>query len=126
MAATQGVAISTQDLDRFLNNPSEYFDYSVNKMMGLSRAHLDRLHLLGLQRRFAHFRGRLAMMDKLAESQNIHAINNIEDVLPLLFGHEMFKSYPASFLDKHRYAQLTTWLLTDSSRACAKFLRPIQ
>ena len=110
LAATQGVAISTQDLDRFLNNPSEYFDYSVNKMMGLSRAHLDRLHLLGLQRRFAHFRGRLAMMDKLAESQNIHAINNIEDVLPLLFGHEMFKSYPASFLDKHRYAQLTTWL----------------
>ena len=46
LAAPVDVAISSQDIDRFLNNPSEYFVYSVNKMMGLSTVHLEALEFL--------------------------------------------------------------------------------
>lgn len=98
------------DIDRFLANPSDYFGYSLTRMMGLSREHLDQLQIAGLKRRFRQFRGALPMLDKLADSQSIHAIDRLDDVLPLLFDHATYKSYPASLLDKHRYAQLTAWL----------------
>jgi hypothetical protein len=102
--------LSTADIDRFLANPSEYFDFSLTKMIGLSRGHLEELQIAGLKRRFGHFRGRLAMLDKLADSQNVNKIDELNDVLPVLFSHEVYKSYPASLLEKHRYAQLTAWL----------------
>ena len=50
------------------------------------------------------------MMDKLADLQNVNAIEKINDVLPLLFDHATYKSYPSSLLEKHKYPQLTTWL----------------
>ena len=97
-------------VDRFLDDPSAYFGHSLTRMMGNPQADLDSLQLTGLKRRFTQFRGRLAMLDKLADSQGIHSIDQLEDVLPLLFGHEIYKSYPASLLEKHRFKELTAWL----------------
>ena len=102
--------VDTANIDRFLADPSDYFDFSLTKMVGLSKDHLDQLQLGGLKRRFGQLRGRLPMMDRLADIQNINVIDELNDVLPLLFDHATYKSYPASFLDKHRYAQLTAWL----------------
>lgn len=98
------------NLDRFLDDPSAYFSHSLTRMMGNSQAEIDSLQLSGLTRRFAHFRGRLGMLDKLADRQNIHSIKQLDDVVPLLFGHEIYKSYPASLLEKHRFTELTRWL----------------
>ena len=98
------------DVDRFLAYPGEYFDFSLTKMMSFPRERLEQLQLAGLKRRFEQFRGALPMMDRLADSQGINAINQIDDVAPLLFDHAIYKSYPASLLDKHRYVQLTAWL----------------
>jgi hypothetical protein len=97
-------------LDRFLEDPSAHFGHSLTRMMGNSRADIDSLQLAGLKRRFTQFRGRLPMLDKLAERQRIHSINQLDDVVPLLFGHEIYKSYPASLLEKHRFTELTRWL----------------
>ena len=101
---------SANDVDRFLANPCDYFDHSRAKAMSVPRAELDGLQLAALQNRFKHFRGRLPMMDKLADLQNVNAIEKINDVLPLLFDHATYKSYPSSLLEKHKYPQLTTWL----------------
>jgi len=101
---------SVERIDIFLDNPSKYFNFSLTQMMGLSRTHLDSLHIAGLKRRFDQFRGTLPMLDKLANSEEISAINQLDDVLPLLFGHEVYKSYPASFLENGQYSQLTAWL----------------
>ena len=102
--------LNSDEIDRFLAFPGEYFDFSLTKMMSVPREQLEPLQLAGLKRRFQQFRGHLPMMDKLADSQGIDAINTFDDVAPLLFDHAIYKSYPASLLDKHRYAQLTTWL----------------
>ena len=97
-------------VDHFLENPSAYFSHSLTRMMGNSQADIDSLQLTGLKRRFTQFRGRLAMLDKLADRQGIHSLEHVEDVLPLLFGHEIYKSYPASLLEKRRFTALTAWL----------------
>ena len=102
--------LTTDHIDRFIDNPSEYFEYSQTKMLGVPRETLSQLQLGGLRRRFEQFRGKLPMMDKLADVQGIHAIDAIDDVLPLLFDHATYKSYPVSLLQKRRYAQLTSWL----------------
>jgi hypothetical protein len=90
------------DVERFITNPSDYFGYSLEKMMSAPREQIAELQIGGLRRRFAQFRGALPMLDKLADSQNIHAVEDLEDVLPLLFTHATYKSYPPSLLDKHR------------------------
>ena len=97
-------------IDGLFADPVAYFDYSRAKAFSVPNARLEALQREGLQRRFAQFRGKLPMMDKLADLQGVSAINELNDVLPLLFDHATYKSYPPSLLEKHRYAQLTAWL----------------
>jgi hypothetical protein len=40
------------EVDRFLANPSAYFDYSTTNMLGLTRELFTALQLAGLKRRF--------------------------------------------------------------------------
>ncbi len=50
------------------------------------------------------------MLTKLADKQDIAAISEIDDVLPLLFEHTIYKSYPGFLLENGQYDKLTTWL----------------
>lgn len=102
--------LSNAALDRFLADPGEYFDGSVTKMLGLPSGDLERLQLAALKRRFEQFRGALPMLDRLADSQHIDTIDQLDDVVPLLFDHATYKSYPASLLEQQRFKQLTSWL----------------
>lgn len=101
---------SGQDIDRFLVNPGEYFDNSLTKMLSVSRDEIHQLQTAGLQRRFAQYRGELPMLNKLADSQNITEIRQLDNGLPLLFDHATYKSYPPSLLERRDYAKLTKWL----------------
>ncbi len=50
------------------------------------------------------------MLTRLADFMGIMQIDRFEDVVPLLFDHTTYKSYPASLLDNGRFDQLTRWL----------------
>lgn len=101
---------ATWDVDLFLKDPLAYFGNSIDNMMGLTSEEIDELQLSGLKRRFSEFRGRLPMLDKLADSQGINEIENINDVIPLLFDNAIYKSYPFSLITKKRFGELTNWL----------------
>jgi hypothetical protein len=79
-------------------------------MMGLPREQLLELQRGGLERRFGQLRDEVPLLRRLADIQGVSRLDELDDVLTLLFDHSTFKSYPASFLEKHRYAQLTAWL----------------
>lgn len=102
--------LSRQDTDRFMANPAEYFGYSLTKMMSVPQEQLQALHLAGVQRRFEQLRDRVPILQRLANSVGVERIDTLEDVLPMLFDHATYKSYPAVLLDKGRYKQLTAWL----------------
>ena len=91
-------------------NPTELFGGSINAMGSIDREELSELQLTALQRRFRDLRDRIPMLTQLADNQGIDEINALEDVIPLLFEHSIYKSYPRSYLEKGRFNQLNRWL----------------
>ncbi|WP_340317357.1 phenylacetate--CoA ligase family protein [Rhizorhabdus argentea] len=50
------------------------------------------------------------MLDKLANEQGVSEIAEVNDAAKLLFQHSVYKSYPASFVEKAQFDRLTKWL----------------
>ena len=73
-------------------------------------AEVEQVQLAGLRRRFDALRPRLPAVDRLAQGQGITEIRAVEDIVPLLFPHTVYKSYPLSFLEQGRFDRLTKWL----------------
>jgi hypothetical protein len=94
----------------FLADPSAFFAYSFRDMHRVDRRQMDQLQRSALARRFDEQLERIAMVEKLATRQGITSLADIEDVVPLLFEHTMYKSYPTSLLERQRFGTLTDWL----------------
>ena len=92
------------------NDPTEFFRNSITEMGDFPRDEMEALQLSALQQRFAEMRDNIPMLKKLADEQGVTEINEFDDVVPLLFEHTMYKSYPASLLEKGRFAQINKWL----------------
>ncbi|NJP92582.1 hypothetical protein HCN51_24520 [Nonomuraea sp. FMUSA5-5] len=71
---------------------------------------LARLQTDALRERYAALRGRLPVLDTLADDAGIHEVRTLDDIAPLLLPHTVYKSYPASLLTSNRYDRLTAWL----------------
>src|SRR5258706_6280518 len=93
-----------------MDDPIGYFDHSVTQMHGVPRAELEPLQRAAMARRFAQHRESIGMVGKLADRLGIREVVRLEDLGPLLFPHTVFKSYPASLLDKKRFDLMTKWL----------------
>ncbi len=67
----------------------------------------------------ALFQQRVAQVPVLrqrAGAEGVREIRFLEDLVPLLFPHTVYKSYPASLVDNGRWVQLNRWLSSVSSR----------
>jgi hypothetical protein len=67
-----------------------------------------------LDERFQENRERIKLLRHRAEEAGIQAITTLADIVPLLFPHTAYKSYPESFLIDQRWDRLTKWLGTIS------------
>ena len=96
------------------------FEY-LDDMPALVRLHQRELHAVSLQdaeafrlqllrKRFDFLKERVGALGKLAQLQGISCIDNLDDAVPVLFQHTVYKSYPPAFLEKGRFAALTQWL----------------
>lgn len=100
----------TTKTDWLLTDPPMLADYSLHSWEHLPREEIDALQLAGLQRRFAQLRDAIPMLRKLADAEGVEGVEQVEDVVPLLFDHSMYKSYPPALLEGNRFAQLNRWL----------------
>jgi len=91
-------------------DPQSFTDANYDAGFRLSDAERAQVQLSGLRRRFAELRDRLPVLRKLADEQGIDRIDAIDDVVPLLFPHTVYKSYPLSFLERGQFDRLTRWL----------------
>ena len=98
------------DIDAFIHDPVEYFDWSLTAMQSLPRAETKRLQLEGLKTRFTALRDKVGMLTRLADAQGVDEIKDFDDVVPLLFEHTVYKSYPASLLAQSKFDKLTSWM----------------
>jgi hypothetical protein len=46
----------------------------------------------------------------LADRQGVERVESLDDVLPVLFDHRVYKSYPLSLIEKRQFDRLTEWL----------------
>jgi hypothetical protein len=60
--------------------------------------------------RFAQLREAIPTLTAMASEQDVTEIGELNDVVPLLFQHSVYKSYPAQLLTKSRFTELTRWL----------------
>ena len=59
---------------------------------------------------FERLRPAVQFLDKLATNQQIHRVDTINDVVPVLFTHQAYKSYPLALLERADFRRLTHWL----------------
>lgn len=90
--------------------PAQFFGYSQTRMFSTPRLELETLQLRALQQRFHDLRDRLPVLKKMADGNNIAEIDRLEDIVPLLFKHTIYKSYPSSLLASNQFDKLTKWL----------------
>lgn len=54
----------------------------------------------------------IPLLRNRAETAGITRINTLDDLIPLLFAHTVYKSYPQSFIDNNRWDRMLQWLQT--------------
>jgi hypothetical protein len=93
-----------------LEDPPALVGHSAEAWNNLPREVIDDLQLRGLQERFATLRDAIPVVRKLADGEGIDSIDTLDDVVPLLFEHTVYKSYPPSLLTKRSFGQVNRWL----------------
>ena len=88
-------------LEHLMESPSALLDHSYDLSFGLTRAEVDKFQKHWVQKRFADLKDKIVYLNKLAKEHDITEIREVEDVLPLLFGHTVYKSYPMSYLERY-------------------------
>lgn len=103
-AYSSGRAINlvADDISQFGLKPS-------NELFAISRNEAEVLQLRWAQRRFEELAPKIAALKEQADQHGIHCIESLDDLVPLLYNHTVFKSYPLSLLEKNRFDMLTRW-----------------
>ena len=76
------------------------------------QAGLDVLRLEAARELFAERVQQIPVLRRRAEEAGVTEIQSFEDLVPLLFAHTVYKSYPQSLVDQGRWARLLQWLQT--------------
>jgi hypothetical protein len=80
-----------------------------------SRAELEPLWLRAANERLAQQRERIPVLGRLVDEIGVTEIRAFDDLVPLLFAHSNYKSYPEGFIAKGRWDLMNKWLDTLSS-----------
>ena len=97
------------DAQSMCEDPAAYFSHSINEMFSLDRGDVEAMQLEVLQRRFGDLRDRIPMLKSLLNKAQVDSIETLDEIVPLLFDHTVYKSYPPSLLAKGRFDALTRW-----------------
>ncbi|MFN8625705.1 MAG: hypothetical protein U0587_06965 [Candidatus Binatia bacterium] len=114
----EDVAIFKQ---RLAKDPICFIEYPAEVVFSLPPAELDDIRLPLAQQKFAAARDRVPMVRQLANQNQISAIGSFNDLLPVCYNQEAFKSYPQSWLETGDFKRLTKWL----SKLCAADLSAV-
>ena len=93
-----------------MHDPTEWFGRSLTKMHSIERKELDDMLREAMAIRFADHKESIEAVGKAAKRTGVTELRDFDDVVPLMFSHAAYKSYPAALLDRKRYDLLTAWL----------------
>lgn len=90
--------------------PETWLGQGFEALYELSWRDYEDVQLAALKLRVERLRGSVSALDKLAKREGIGPVESVEDVLPLLFDHRVYKSYPISIIEKRDIGRLNSWL----------------
>ena len=93
-----------------MDNPIEFFGQSYTQMHTIPRDELEKLQRQAMSIRFQQHHQSVEMLRKVADRLGITELAEFNDVVPLMFSHTAFKSYPPMLIDKKRFDLMTKWL----------------
>ena len=79
-------------------------------LYAISWRDMEDIQLTALKLQFDKLYPAVAALEKLAKREGIARIDSIEDALPLLFDHRIYKSYPLSLIERRDVRKLNAWL----------------
>jgi len=101
---------STRTVEQFMDDPIAFFGESLTHMHSIARDELEELHRQAMGIRFQQHVQSIEMVGKLAGRLGVTELREFNDVVPLMFSHTAFKSYPAALIDNKRFDLMTKWL----------------
>lgn len=100
--------------------PWTWIDDGFEQLYAMSWRDCEEAQIAALKLQFEKLNGPVAALEKLARREGVSAVNSIEDALPLLFDHRIYKSYPLSIIEKREIGKLNTWLDRLTTRDLSK------
>ena len=73
---------------------------------------IEALQLRAAQELFEERRTQIPLVARRTEEAGITRIEKLQDIVPLLFAHTVYKSYPPSFVEKGQWVRMLQWLQT--------------
>jgi hypothetical protein len=107
---TNPPALQPLSVTSFMDDPIGFFAQSYTQMHTIDRAELQELQRRAMGIRFQQHYQSIEMLRKLADRLGVTGLNEFDDVVPLMFSHTAFKSYPPVLIDKKRFDLMTKWL----------------
>ena len=83
-----------------------------DKAFNTPAAELDSLRLAAAQELFALRVEQIPLLKRRAQDAHIERITSFADLVPLLFAHTVYKSYPQALFDKGRWPAMLQWMQT--------------
>lgn len=110
MTDTEAAVDNTSQAKQLMNDPIGFFNRSITRMHMIEPGELEALQRTAMSIRFQEHYESVEMLRNLADRLGISELREFNDVIPLLFPHTAFKSYPAALLDRKRFDLMTAWL----------------
>jgi hypothetical protein len=85
-------------------------DSTPDELFSIHPGDVEEFRLMAVRRRFDDLRPRVGFLDKLADATGVDHIGTVNDAVPVLFQHSVYKSYPLSVLERNQFGRLTKWL----------------
>lgn len=105
-AASQAFPVRDRLLDMI--DEADPFDHSTEELLPLRIAAANEL--------FQAQRQLIPVLERRAQEAGIDEIRSLEDIVPLLFAHTVYKSYPRNFITGKRWDRMLAWLNTLCTR----------
>ena len=92
------------------HHPERWAELGFEALYAMSWRECLEAQTEALGHRFRQMSGSLPALDKLASKEGITRVDGIEDALPLMFDHRVFKNYPLSLIETRNIPKLHAWL----------------
>ncbi|CAA0080555.1 Uncharacterised protein [Halioglobus japonicus] len=96
--------------EHLAQNAKNYIDYSEDVVFSLDPADLEKIQLGLLRDKYSAAIDSIAIVKQMAGQNEISSIESFDDLLPIFFNQETFRSYPQSWLENGDFKRMTKWL----------------